>query len=220
MNCREFESLSRDMGRNQGISEDVCQKALAHVESCTRCRERLDDEKTLSARLHLLAASMERERAPAELETILISTYRQRISSDRPSLSIPSQSFSPWLWRNGRSLMGVAAVILLCAVSLQLLLTLPPSLLSTYTEEPAKGPLVTPRGGESPLVELTTDFIPLVPCVGLDCFEGGQLVRVAMPRIALIFLGLPMNEQLAQEPVTADVLIGGDGVARAIRFVR
>ena len=220
MNCREFESLSRDMGRNQGISEDVCQKALAHVESCMRCRERLDDEKTLSARLHLLAASMERERAPAELETILISTYRQRISSDRPSLSILSQSISPWLWRTGRSLMGVAAAILLCAVSLQLLLTLPPSLLPTYTEEPAKGPVVTPRGVQSPLVELTTDFIPLVPCVGLDCFEGGQLVRVAMPRIALIFLGLPMNEQLAQEPVTADVLIGGDGVARAIRFVR
>ncbi len=220
MNCREFESVSRDLARNQGISEDVCQKALAHVESCTRCRERLDEERTLSARLHLLAASMERERAPVELETILISTYRQRISSDRPSLSIPSQSFSPWLWRTGRSLMEVAAVILLFAVSLQLLLTLPPSLLPTYTEEPAKGPVVTPRGGASPLVELTTDFIPLVPCVGLDCFEGGQLVRVAMPRLALIFLGLPMNEQLAQEPVTADVLIGGDGVARAIRFVR
>ena len=220
MNCREFESLSRDMGRNQGISEDVCQKALAHVESCTRCRERLDDEKTLSARLHLLAASMERERAPVELETILISTYRQRISSDRPSLSIPSQSFYLWVWRTGRSLMEVAAVILLFAVSLQLLLTLSPSLLPTYTEEPANGPVVTPRGVQSPLVELTTDFIPLVPCVGLDCFEGGQLVRVAMPRLALIFLGLPMNEQLAQEPVTADVLIGGDGVARAIRFVR
>ncbi len=220
MNCREFESVSRDLARNQGISEDVCQKALAHVESCTRCRERWDEERTLSARLHLLAASMERERAPVELETILISTYRQRISSDRPSLSIPSQTFSPWLWRTGRSLMEVAAVILLFAVSLQLLLTLPPSLLPTYTEEPAKGPVVTPRGVQSPLVELTTDFIPLVPCVGLDCFEGGQLVRVAMPRLALIFLGLPMNEQLAQEPVTADVLIGGDGVARAIRFVR
>jgi hypothetical protein len=220
MNCREFESLSRDMGCNQGISEDVCQKALAHVESCTRCKERLDEERTLSARLHLLAASMERERAPVELETILISTYRQRISSDRPSLSILSQSSYLWVWRTGRSLMEVAAVILLCAVSLQLLLTLPPSLLPTYTEEPAKGPVVTPRGVQSPLVELTTDFIPLVPCVGLDCFEGGQLVRVAMPRIALIFLGLPMNEQLAQEPVTADVLIGGDGVARAIRFVR
>jgi len=220
MNCREFERVSRDLARNQGISEDVCQKALAHVESCTRCRERWDEERTLSARLHLLAASMERERAPVELETILISTYRQRISSDRPSLSIPSQTFSPWLWRTGRSLMEVAAVILLCAVSLQLLLTLSPSLLPTYTEEPAKGPVVTPRGVQSPLVELTTDFIPLVPCVGLDCFEGGQLVRVAMPRLALIFLGLPMNEQLAQEPVTADVLIGGDGVARAIRFVR
>ncbi len=116
--------------------------------------------------------------------------------------------------------MEVTAVILLFAVSLQLLLTLSPSLLPTYTEEPANGPVVTPRGVQSPLAELTTDFIPLVPCVGLDCFEGGQLVRVAMPRLALIFLGLPMNEQLAQEPVTADVLIGGDGVARAIRFVR
>ena len=109
MNCREFESVSRDLARNQGISEDVCQKALAHVESCTRCRERWDEERTLSARLHLLAASMERERAPVELETILISTYRQRISSDRPSLSIPSQTFSPWLWRTGRSLLEVAA---------------------------------------------------------------------------------------------------------------
>lgn len=221
MNCREFKSVSRDLARNQETSEDVYQKALAHVESCTRCRERLDEEKTLSVRLHLLAASMERERAPVELETNLISTYRQRISSGRPSLSIRSQSFYPWVWRNGRSLIGVAAIILLFAVSLQLLLTLSPSLLPTYTEELANGPVVTPRGVQSPLVEVTTDFIPLVVhCVGLDCFEGGQLVRVAMPRLALIFLGLPMNEQLAQEPVTADVLIGGDGVARAIRFVR
>jgi len=220
MNCREFERVSRDMARNQGISEDVCQKALAHVEFCAHCRKRWDEERTLSARLHLLAASMERERAPVELETILISTYRQRMSSDRPSLSIRLQSSYLWVWRTGRSLMEVAAVILLFAVSLQLLLTLSPSLLPTYTEEPANGPVVTPRGVQSPLVELTTDFIPLVPCLGLDCFEGGQLVRVAMPRLALIFLGLPMNEQLAQEPVTADVLIGGDGVARAIRFVR
>ena len=220
MNCREFESVFRDLARHQGITEDVSQKALAHVESCTRCRERLDEERTLSARLHLFAASMERESAPAELENILISTYRQRRSSGRPSLSIRLQSFYPWVWRNGRSFMRVAAAILLFAVSLQLLLTLSPSLLPTYTEEPANGPVVTPRGVQRPLVELTTDFIPLVHCVDLDCFEGGQLVRVAMPRIALIFLGLPMNEQLAQEPVTADVLIGGDGVARAIRFVR
>jgi len=116
--------------------------------------------------------------------------------------------------------LSIEAAILLFAVSLQLLLTRSPSLLPTYTEELANGQVVTPRGVQSPLLEVTTDFIPLVHCVGLDCFEGGQLVRVAMPRLALIFLGLPMNEQLAQEPVTADVLIGGDGVARAIRFVR
>ncbi len=84
MNCLDFERLVGDLAGKQLMDEEVSQKALAHVESCTRCRELLDEERTLSARLHLLAASMERERAPLELETILISTYRQRISSASP----------------------------------------------------------------------------------------------------------------------------------------
>ncbi len=45
-------------------------------------------------------------------------------------------------------------------------------------------------------------------------------MRVRMPRPALNFLGPPINEQFIQEPVTADVLIGEDGVVRAIRLVR
>ncbi len=207
MNCLDFERLVGDLARKQLMDEEAARKALDHAKSCARCEGQLAEERILSARLHLLAVSMERERAPVELETILISAHRQRMSSGRSR-------------RNGRRFREVAAAILLFAVSLQLLLTLSPSLLPTHTEEPVSEPMVTPRGVQSPLVELTTDFIPLVHCVGLGCFEGGQLVRVAIPRLALISLGLPMNEQLTQEPVTADVLIGGDGVARAIRFVQ
>ena len=50
--------------------------------------------------------------------------------------------------------------------------------------------------------------------------EGGQIVRVEVPRSALASFGLPMNAERAGERVKADVVLGYDGVARAIRFVR
>lgn len=71
--------------------------------------------------------------------------------------------------------------------------------------------------GES---EIATDFLPLVDANNLATQDGGQLVRVEMPRTALLAFGLPMNIERADEPVKADVLVGHDGLARAIRFVR
>jgi hypothetical protein len=49
--------------------------------------------------------------------------------------------------------------------------------------------------------------------------EGAQLLRVQMRRSALIPLGVPVAGGNPYEPVKADVLLGPDGVARAIRFV-
>jgi hypothetical protein len=50
--------------------------------------------------------------------------------------------------------------------------------------------------------------------------ESGEVIRVQMPRSALITLGVPVNVERADEPIMADLLIGEDGLARAIRFVR
>ena len=68
--------------------------------------------------------------------------------------------------------------------------------------------------------EIATRFLPLTSVDSLEYMDGGQLVRVEMPRSALVSLGLPMNIERADERIKADVLIGNDGVARAIRFVR
>ncbi len=68
--------------------------------------------------------------------------------------------------------------------------------------------------------EIATDFLPLVDANNLATQDGGQLVRVEMPRSALLNFGLPMNIERADEPIKADVLVGHDGLARAIRFVR
>lgn len=74
--------------------------------------------------------------------------------------------------------------------------------------------------GSSDDVEIATDFIPLIGRDSLGQFDSGQVVRVELPRTALMSLGLPMNMERADERIKADVVVGNDGMARAIRFVR
>jgi hypothetical protein len=68
--------------------------------------------------------------------------------------------------------------------------------------------------------EIATDFMPLTYDGGAMAMESGHVVRVELPRSALLSMGLPMNQERAGELIKADVLMGDDGVARAIRFVR
>jgi hypothetical protein len=73
--------------------------------------------------------------------------------------------------------------------------------------------------------ENTTDFFPLSYSDDQKPVESGevvrvQVIRVQMPRQALIAFGLPVNIERADVPVKADLLVGEDGLARAIRFVR
>ena len=68
--------------------------------------------------------------------------------------------------------------------------------------------------------EIATDFIPLGYMNTASLQDGGQIVRVQLPRSALANFGLPVNMDRYNEKVKADVLFGVDGTARAIRFVQ
>ena len=68
--------------------------------------------------------------------------------------------------------------------------------------------------------EIATGFMPLGYFTQLNLEEGGQLVRVEVSRSAMMSLGLPVNMERYGERVKADVLLGSDGLARAIRFVQ
>jgi hypothetical protein len=68
--------------------------------------------------------------------------------------------------------------------------------------------------------EIATEFLPITYGGNLSQLDDGQLVRVELPRSALQSFGLPVNAERAGERVKADVLLGHDGVARAIRFVK
>lgn len=68
--------------------------------------------------------------------------------------------------------------------------------------------------------ELVTDFYSLVPASGFAPTEGGQLVRLRVPRASLASLGVPLPYGNPDGSVTADLVMGYDGVAHAIRFVQ
>ena len=72
-----------------------------------------------------------------------------------------------------------------------------------------------------PVGEVATAFFPLrysnVP------MTGGQIVRMEVPERALASFGLASGgvfDGSASRTVVADVLVGEDGLARAVRFVR
>jgi len=69
-----------------------------------------------------------------------------------------------------------------------------------------------------PRQEIVTDFFPLMDPA--PPFERGQLLRVELPASAMQMVGLPVHEQRLADRVQADVLLGEEGLPRAIRFVK
>ena len=68
--------------------------------------------------------------------------------------------------------------------------------------------------------EIATDFMPLGDFNAASLQDGGQIVRVRVQRTTLVRFGLPVNMDRFNENVKADVLVGSDGLAHAIRFVQ
>jgi hypothetical protein len=67
--------------------------------------------------------------------------------------------------------------------------------------------------------EVVTDYVPLTYLSTATALDSGLVVRVQVSRSTLISMGLPMNVESSKDLVKADVVVGDDGVARAIRLV-
>jgi hypothetical protein len=68
--------------------------------------------------------------------------------------------------------------------------------------------------------EIATEFMPLGYLNSANLQDGGQIVRVELPRSALANFGIPVNPDRYNEKVKADIVLGVDGLAHAIRFVQ
>lgn len=171
----------------------------------------------ISAALRALAEHDRGREAPAKVETRLLAAYRKR--------------------RGRRKVKTVALATLAVAAAITLFFARPqpqPKRIGPMPvrEQPmavAAGHLpVTvpmPKGQARPVKrqpseqprEIVTQFFPLLD-VALP-FERGELLRVTVPASTMREVGLPVNEDHLTDRVYADVLVGQEGLARAIRFV-
>jgi len=116
-------------------------------------------------------------------------------------------------WSRSRVLQVAAAAALLAAVALPVWYASrrPP----TIGDSAVSGEILKPAGREE-----ATDFFPLaysaVPA------PGGYVVRMQVPRTVLDTFGVTgfSAPEDRSATVSADVFVGGDGLARAVRFVR
>jgi hypothetical protein len=102
----------------------------------------------------------------------------------------------------------------------------PPEPVAITRPEPAPQPAAVPatpsprrvkRRPQTPLREIDTEFFPLLDVQ--PPFERGELVRIEVPASAMRDVGLPVSQDHLADLVQADVLVGQEGLARAIRFV-
>lgn len=68
-----------------------------------------------------------------------------------------------------------------------------------------------------PAEPIVTGFFPLME--NPPPFERGLLVRIIVPASTMRTVGLPVGDDHLSDPVQADLLVGQDDLARAIRFV-
>jgi hypothetical protein len=233
MNCAEFEEVVIEIAR--GVSSDtVSRGAHGHAETCPRCARRLANERGLSEMAAVCRARDERRAAPPAVERGLLTAFRERRRTVRRRRSA---------WIASAAGGAIAAALLIAAFVAPPRPQSPRQVAARPGTPAAKTQIIAPvyRELEKPRPralhaakrrtvpprtveaasgnrEIVTDFIPVV--YDPDPIERGRVVRVRLPRAALVAFGFPVNELRAEEPIKADVLLGEDGLARAVRFVK
>ena len=138
-----------------------------------------------------LRDSLRPREAPSRVEQVLLKEFRARQKTRTPA--------NEW-WRTWA---GVSAVAM---IALAVLVLLP--------DPRAPAPV------QSAAQEMTTDYMPIGYGQPVYPEEFTQVVRVSFPRSEMVQFGLPVQPSSASDQVMADVVLGEDGVARAIRFVQ
>ena len=245
MNCQSFENIVGDLAQEHLIEASLGQSALHHTEQCAACARRLSEERSLSASLRALSLAMNAVAAPSHVEDHLMSAFTQQqfsqkvrranhwsywnVAAAAAVLVVLGIGIAAWNLRGSRptELSQIPPQVLLpepiAAVSLPE--PKPSSRMSyvrprTKPSRAAKPEPATTATSEISQTEVASDFMPIGYVNSASLQDGGSVVRVELPRSTIVSLGFAVNMNLYGERVKADVLLGADGLARAIRFVQ
>jgi anti-sigma factor RsiW len=202
MNCHEFWNTIPELGDLEGSR---------HLLECPACAARMSRHRELEAGFRAVAAGFRRVEAPPRVEARLRSAFREQTGRENRA---PSRRWIP---------------VATWAAAFAAMFALATFLVRERQPEAARPPVQ--RTIELAMLQPQADsdgFIPLPNSAGLTASDAAgdaadqddvNLVRVEVPRSAMIALGLDVSADRAEELVEADVLLGSNGIARAVRFL-
>lgn len=245
MNCAAARGAILDCARDVSIAEDVRVALAEHVRDCANCAAELEWQRDLTAALRDLSAEMKVCKPSSRLEDRINEAFAARIAV-APVAQSGSRRTARWIYalasaavialavwsgtRPSRSNSGDGGASRAASP------TTPPGI-STTAVAPEKNPApsvaeakaapqrpVPVRAGAGrraapPKQVRSFEFIALPAAAGLPDLESGSVVRIAVPVAALPEYGLDIVQGESKTTVDADVLVGQDGLARAIRLV-
>jgi len=245
MTCHELRDALVDHAR--GALNGVGSRAAleSHLVHCHACATEFARQRALTKGLRAVAESSAHEAAPAALEDRLMSAFASHRSAQQPSAPAIRRRLSPWLAAAASVvIVGGVSYAVMNRVKTEVTETE-----GTETEEVRLKPDATRASdGVRPKPEATEvrlkpdatkangvrrpgsttaprpglridDFVALPGAVGLPTFESGRIVRLDLPVSSLPAYGVELVPDAARSEVQADVLVGQDGQARAIRLV-
>jgi hypothetical protein len=228
MTCRSLEHAIVEVARGRDVGRGTIAAVESHVEQCEACAARLAREQRLSDGLRALAAATATAAPSAALEEQLMTAFAAEHTPAMRKRVVPA--------------VAAAAAIVVALSWLRTPPAIPARPAAVDRPQPMAPPAqdaVTPASaGHAPTradvglprragrrrpppprdVPGDSGFIALPAAIGLPDFESGVIVRLELPPAALPAYGLEVVPE-SKSPVEADLLIGQDGKARAIRLV-
>jgi hypothetical protein len=198
MNCQEFWDTMPELDSSES-------GAQAHLNECSACAARMGRQRELATGLVAMRERYRRMGAPSRVESRLLSAFRT------------GAGIAPAPLRPGWApvLVWAAACMVLFGLAVLVIRGGHPVV---QQPAPSQGTELAAAAG----AETDSDydgFIPLPNAGRLSDTEDVNVVRVEVPRSAMIALGLEVSPERASELVAADVMLGPDGLARAVRFL-
>lgn len=203
MNCQEF---WKRLAHPPGAEVSLRSEHDAHLAECPACAARMARQRELAAGLRRMAENMSGVHAPARVETRLLRAFRQQNAIAAPRER--NRWLLPLCWAAAAALLLAAAIFL------------------TGGRQPERHPqmaLLT-EPSSAPDADAAADavpegFIPLPNAERIGPNDDVNLVRMEVPRSTMVELGLAVSADRGSDRVEADVLLGSDGLARAVRFL-
>jgi hypothetical protein len=245
MICAAAREAIVDFARDVSMPEDVRLAAEEHLGGCANCTAEFERQRDLTAALSALAAEAETWKASPAIEARLQQAFVARIPvtpippleskrTDRWIYALASVAviaLAVWLGSRpstspspGHDASTAASPVTSPAVSTPSPTegNKPASSMVEANVSPQRPVPVRAAAGRrvaAPKQVTSFEFITVPGAAGLPDLESGSVVRIAVPVGALPEYGLDIVQGGSKTTVDADVLVGQDGLARAIRLV-